>query len=296
VDEPLWPLLRATEAAALAASGHVGRGDKLAVDRAATEALRAALGRAGFAARVAIGEGKKDDAPGLFADEVLGTGPPRYDLAIDPVDGTTQAARGGRDSLAAVALAGRDCLFRTEQYYMRRVAVGPTVAARLDGDWLRTPVPELLAAVARIRERPVSELTVCVLDRPRHRALINELRQTSCRVELVDCDVASAVAVAVPGAKVDACLGIGGSPETVLAAAALRCLGGDLRAMVLRRDETPADGRILTAADLARGPVCFAASGVTDGRLLRGVRDDRRVHSLLLSSEPRALHWVESEY
>jgi fructose-1,6-bisphosphatase II / sedoheptulose-1,7-bisphosphatase len=304
MNELLWDLVGATRAAALAAFGQVGRGDKLAADRAATDALRARLNAHDFAGRIAIGEGVKDGAPGLFEGERVGRrrGQIGYDIAVDPIDGTSQTARGGTDAMAVLALGGEKRLFSTRTFYMRKLAVGPGIAPQLGAagaEWLQAPVARLVPFLARAAGKDPSQLTVCLLDRPRHERLVAELRSTGCRVYFQDCDVSGTVAVAVPGIGIDACLGIGGAPESVLSAAALRCLGGAFFGMLVDRDRdwSPTDGRVLATEDLARGPVCFAATGVTGGLILRGVRPTDQgflTHSLALSSQAREVHWVET--
>jgi fructose-1,6-bisphosphatase II / sedoheptulose-1,7-bisphosphatase len=264
-----------------------------------------------FAGRVAIGEGVKDGAPGLFEAERVGrrAAPGKaqeagvvYDIAVDPIDGTAQTARGGTDAMAVLALGGENSLFSTRTFYMRKLAVGPRIAPHLGAagpDWLQAPVGRLVPFLARAAGKDPTQLTVCLLDRPRHERLVAELRSTGCRVYLQDCDVSGTVAVAIPGAGIDACVGIGGAPESVLSAAALRCLGGAFFGMLVDRDRDwgPTDSRVLAAEDLARGPVCFAATGITGGLILRGVRPADQgllTHSLVLSSEDRAVHWVEA--
>jgi fructose-1,6-bisphosphatase II / sedoheptulose-1,7-bisphosphatase len=222
-----------------------------------------------------------------------------YDIAVDPIDGTAQTARGGTDAMAVLALGRENSLFSTPAFYMRKLAVGPRLAPHLGADWLQAPVGRLVPFLARAAGKDLTQLTVCLLDRPRHDRLVAELRSTGCRVYLQDCDVSGTVAVAVPGAGIDACLGIGGAPESVLSAAALRCLGGAFLGILVDRDRDwgPVDGRVLAAEDLARGPVCFAATGITSGLILRGVRPTDQgslAHSLVLRSEDRNLHWVET--
>jgi fructose-1,6-bisphosphatase II / sedoheptulose-1,7-bisphosphatase len=302
MSELLLGLVGATEAAARAAADQVGRGDKLAVDRAATDALRGALDRLPFRARVAIGEGEKDRAPGLFAGEVVGRGDGEatHDLAVDPIDGTTQAARGGPDALAVLAVGSAGCLYSTRAYYVQKIAVGPEVARGLGGlakDLAHLPTGELIEVIARARGKSAREVTVALLDRPRHARMLAELREIGCAVRLHDCDVAASVAVGLPDSGADVCLGIGGAPEAVLTAAALKCLGGDFQARPLQPDGTPVEGRVLHLDDLARGEVLFAATGVTDGCLLGGPHRAGHAiltHSLAMSSADRAVRWIET--
>ncbi len=296
-----WLLVQATEAAALATVPHVGRGDKLAVDRAAADALRACLNRCDLQARIAIGEGEKDRAPGLFEGERLGRSSPvperspRLDLAVDPVDGTAQAACGGREALSVLAAGPRGGLLATRVFYMNKVAIGPRLAAGLDGlDLLELPPGRLIDLVARIKKAGPDKITVALLDRPRHARLVEELRETGCRIALRPCDVSSAVATAFPGSGIDICLGTGGAPEAVLSAAALKCLGGDFQGMLVDGQGKAVDGRALRRDDLVQGEAAFAATGITDGCLLRGVQDvpqGRETHSLLLTTGGLA-QWI----
>jgi fructose-1,6-bisphosphatase/sedoheptulose 1,7-bisphosphatase-like protein len=303
MDQLAWRLSQATEAGALAAAQHLGQGDKLAVDGAATDALRARLNRFDFSARVVIGEGQKDLAPGLFQDEQVGMdrSTATFDIAVDPVDGTGQVAVGGPDALSVLAAGPAGSLFSTRVYYMHKVAVGPHIAPRLQDvdDWLRMPVDQLIAAAARAAGKDVADLGVCLLDRPRHHKLTSELHRTGCRVLLRQCDVAGTVAVALPGSGMDLCLGIGGAPETVLCAAALKCLGGSLQSMLVHPDGQPVDGRLLRLTDLVQDAVAFAATGITDGCLLHGVRrsgDANVTESLVVSTDEPSPRWVTTRF
>jgi fructose-1,6-bisphosphatase II len=182
---------------------------------------------------------------------------------------------------------------------MRKLAAGPRIAPHLSADWLHAPVTRLIPFLAQAAGKDPSQLTVCLLDRPRHEPLVVELRRTGCRISLQDCDVSGTVAVAIPGAGIDISLGIGGAPESVLSAAALKCLGGAFFGMRVDRDRewSPVDGRVLATEDLARGPVCFAATGITRGLILRGVRPTEQgtfTHSLALRSEDQGIHWIET--
>jgi fructose-1,6-bisphosphatase II len=312
-------IVRATEAAAIAAARQVGRGDKRAADRDATQALRISLGRMDFLGQVVIGEGEKDNAPGLFAGEVVGrrTDPRKIrrrrksgliensailDLAVDPIDGTTQTARGGTDAVSVLACGPQGSLFATRHFYVKKIAVGPVIFRGLGGfheDWLTAPPEQLVRALAAAAGKDVSELTVAILDRPRHERLIFDLRRLGCRVRLKDCDVAAAVATGLSGYGMDVCLGIGGAPEGVLCAAALKCLGGGFQAMLVDPEGKPTDGRLLRMNDLVRAEVTFAATGITDGCLLRRVRFQGATaitHSLAMSSADGSVRWCETRH
>jgi len=274
-------LVRVTEAAALAAGRYMGRGDKEAVDRAAVTAMRHLLGTVRMDGTVVIGEGEKDGAPMLFCGERVGTGdPPEVDIAVDPVDGTTPLAMGNLNAISAVALAPRDTMYDPGPFmYMDKIAVGPEARGAVDID---APVAENLAAVAKAKGDDVRDLTVVILDRPRHEKLVSEVRVTGARIRLIPaCDIAAALMTAWEASHIDVLLGIGGSPEAVLAACALRAMGGEIQCrLVARNDAERRAGeergydldRVLTHDDLvASEDVFFAATGVTDGELLRGV-------------------------
>jgi len=275
-------LVRVTEAAALAAGRYMGRGDKDAVDRAAVTAMRHLLRTVRMDGTVVIGEGEKDRAPMLFCGERVGTGdPPEVDIAVDPVDGTTPLALGNLNAISTVALAPRGTMYDPGPFmYMDKIAVGPAVRGKID---INAPVADNLAAVAKAKGDSVRDLTVVILDRPRHEALVSEVRAAGARIRLIPaCDVAAALMTAREESHIDILLGIGGSPEAVLAACALRAMGGEIQCrLVARSDAERRAGeelgyrldRVLTHDDLVSSEdVFFAATGVTDGELLRGVQ------------------------
>lgn len=296
---------RATEAAALAVLPHLGRGDKEAIDRAATDALRERLNDLEFAGRIVIGEGKKDGAPGLFAGERVGRGTGEMlpcDLAVDPIDGTGEAARGGVDSLAVLAAGDAGSLFATSAYYMHKVAIGPRLAPRLQAlarDWVTLPTNRLIEALAAAARKRPPDLTICLLDRPRHARMLAELRRAGCRVLLRNCDVAASVAVGMPDSEIDACIGISGAPETVLSACALKCLGGAIQAALAEPDAASSHGPVLSMNDLVHGDAVFAATGITAGCLVPGIVHDQEhtiTHSLLLSSRDGTIRRLETHH
>ncbi|QAA76089.1 MAG: Fructose-1,6-bisphosphatase, GlpX type [Candidatus Bipolaricaulis sibiricus] len=275
-------LVRVTEAAAMAAGRFMGRGDKAAADQAAVEAMRFMLASVEMDGIVVIGEGEKDEAPMLYNGERVGTGAlPKVDIAVDPIDGTRPLATGNLNAISTVAIAPRGTMFDPGPFvYMDKLAVGPAAKGKVD---ITAPVDANLAAVARAKGDRVEDLTVIILDRPRHERLIADVRRCRARIRLIpDGDVAAALMTAWPESGIDVLLGIGGTPEGVLAACALRAMGGEIQGRLVARDEDELRrgrdlgydfDRILTMDDLvASDDVCFAATGITDGELLRGVK------------------------
>lgn len=275
-------LVRVTEAAALAAGRYMGRGDKVAADNAAVEAMRMLLNTVEMAGTVVIGEGEKDEAPMLYNGERAGTGePPEVDIAVDPIDGTRPLAMGNLNSISTVAIAPRGTMFDPGPFvYMNKLAVGPAAAGQVNLDG---PVEENLARVARAKGDSVDDLTVIILDRPRHEDLIARVRRCGARIRLIpDGDVAAALMTAWPESGIDILMGVGGTPEGVLTACALRAMGGEMQGRLhARNDEELRRGRemgydfrrLLTMDDLVGSEdVFFAATGITDGELLRGVK------------------------
>jgi len=276
-------LVRVTEAGALASARWMGRGDKNTADGAAVDAMRRALGMIPMDGVVVIGEGEKDEAPMLYIGEKIGTGdPPKVDVAVDPIDGTTLLSKGLPNAISVVAMAaGRGSLYDAKHVaYMHKIATGADAAGTLN---IEDPVAANLQRVARAKRMRVSNLTVVILDRPRHEDMIKEVRETGARIKLIsDGDVAGAVMTAIEGTGLDVLLGIGGSPEAVLAAAALKCLGGEIQCKLFARnpeEKQKAEGagadfdRVLGIDDLVRSDdVFFAATGVTDGEVLQGVK------------------------
>ncbi|SFO67947.1 class II fructose-bisphosphatase [Amycolatopsis rubida] len=274
-------LVRVTEAAAMAAGRWVGRGDKIGGDGAAVDAMRQLVSTVSMRGVVVIGEGEKDEAPMLFNGEEVGNGDgPDCDVAVDPVDGTTLMAKGMPNALAVLAVAERGAMFDPSAvFYMEKLAVGPDAAGKVD---ISAPVAENIRRVAKAKNSSVSDVTVCILDRPRHEQLIKEVREAGARIRFIsDGDVAGAIAAARPTTGVDMLLGIGGTPEGIIAACAMKCLGGELQGRLWPKDEAEREkalaaghdlDRILLNDDLVTGDnVFFCATGVTDGDLLRGV-------------------------
>lgn len=298
-------VVRVTEQAALAASHLVGMGNKDAVDGAGTEAMRKVLNELPIRGSVVIGEGELDEAPMLYIGETLGQGGPEVDIAVDPVEGTLTTAKGLPNSVTVIALSEKGGLFHAPDTYMEKLVVGPPAAGKVD---LRWPVAANLKALALSLQREVEDLTVVVLDRPRHEELIREIREAGARVKLIsDGDVIAALAVAVRGTNVHALMGTGGAPEGVLAAAALKCLGGEIQARF--RPSSPAEEerlvamgasreRIYRTNDLAPGQqLVFAATGITHGEILQGVRlfgGGARTHSVAMGYSTRVVRFIDT--
>ena len=302
--------VRVTEAAALESARLMGRGDEKAADHAAVEAMRKMLNSIQFDGRVVIGEGERDEAPMLYIGEKVGQAGadlPRLDLALDPLEGTTICARGGTNSLSVIAIAEEGGFLHAPDTYMLKIAVGPDAKGAIDLS--RTPT-ENLREIARAKKCHVEDLTVIVLDRPRHADLIAEVRSAGARIWLIgDGDVSAAIATCKRNSGVDVLMGTGGAPEGVIAAAALRCMGGDMQGQLLfRNDEERSRAtrmgvenfdRIYKIHDLARGNVMFCATGVTQGTFLEGVRffsGGAYTHSVVMRSESGTVRFIEAEH
>ena len=299
---------RVTEAAALACSRHIGRGDERAADRAAVDAMRRALGALPIDGTVVIGEGERDEAPMLYIGEKVGRGGPKVDIALDPLEGTTICATGGADALAVIAIAEDGGLLNAPDVYMDKIAVGgglPAGVVDLDAE-----PADNLARLADARGVRVRDIVACILNRPRHEALIAKTRAAGARIKLIqDGDVAGVIATSSPGAGVDIYFGSGGAPEGVLAAAALRCIGGQMMGRLLfRNDDERGRARKLGIDDLnrkygledmARGDVIFAATGVTDGAMLRGARrgvNGAETESLIMRSNTGTVRTIRATH
>lgn len=275
-------LARVTEAAALMAGRFMGRGDKEAADAAAVNAMRVVLQSVDMNGIIVIGEGEKDNAPMLYNGEIVGNGSaPDVDVAVDPIDGTRPLAFGRTNSLSTVAIAPRGTMFNPGPFvYMNKLAVGPEAKGKIN---IEKSITENLQAIAKAKHKDLEDLTTIILDRPRHNEMIAEIRKTGARIRLIpDGDVAAALMTAWPDSGVDVLLGIGGTPEGVLAACALRAMGGEIQGKLYARDEDELHrgreagydfDKILTMDDLVSSEdVFFAATGITDGELLKGVR------------------------
>jgi fructose-1,6-bisphosphatase II len=300
-------LVRVTEAAALAGARWMGRGDKEAADQAAVDAMRFMMDTVSMDGVVVIGEGEKDEAPMLYRGETLGAGNgPQVDIAVDPIDGTTLTAKGMNGALAVVALAERGTMFDPGPcVYMEKLAAGEEAVDALD---IEAPVSENLARLAKAKGSDVSDLSVMILDRPRHEQLVKEMGEAGARIRFItDGDVAGAIAAARQSSGVDLYIGIGGTPEGVIAASALKCLGGVMQGKLWPRNEDERDRAIemgydlddvLSTDDLVSGEdVFFAATGLTDGDLVKGVRyrgDSAITESIVMRSRSGTVRWVEA--
>jgi fructose-1,6-bisphosphatase II / sedoheptulose-1,7-bisphosphatase len=305
-------MVRVTEAAAIAASKLIGRGDEKAADAAAVEAMRAAFDELQIDGTVVIGEGERDEAPMLYIGEKVGgaqgTGP-KIDIALDPLEGTTITAKAGPNALAVLACAEEGNLLNAPDVYMDKLAVGPGYPAGIID--LAKSATENVKAVAAAKGVEPGDIIVCVLDRPRHAALIAELRGLGCGVQLIpDGDVAGVIAVTDPATTIDLYMGQGGAPEGVLAAAALRCVGGQFNGrLVFRNDDERARAakwgiadlnKIYQLEELAKGDCIFAATGVTDGSLLAGVKrlkgGTMTTESVVMRASSGTVRWVKGEH
>ena len=300
--------VRVTEAAASAAARLIGRGDEMAADQAAVDAMRRGLNALDIAGTVVIGEGERDEAPMLYIGETVGTGRgPALDVALDPLEGTTICATGGAGALAVLALAEKGGFLNAPDTYMDKIAVGDGLPDGLID--LDDPPATTLAKLAKAKSRDVGDLTALILDRPRHAELIAKVRETGARIQLIrDGDVAGVIATTRLNRTVDIYMGIGGAPEGVLAAAALRCIGGQMMGrLVFRNDDEKARARGMGIADLDRkyglhelagGDVLFAATGVTDGAMLRGVArfpGGARTDSVVMRSRTGTVRTIVAE-
>ncbi len=300
-------LVRVTEAAAMAAGRWVGRGDKNGADGAAVNAMRTLIGTVGMSGTVVIGEGEKDKAPMLYNGEQVGSGDgPECDVAVDPVDGTTLVAKGMNNGIAVMAVSARNSMYDPSAvFYMEKLVVGPEAADVVD---IRLPVAENIRRVAKAKGSTVDDVTVVLLDRPRHEDLATQIRATGARIKFIsDGDVAGAVEAARPDTGLDMLLGIGGTPEGIIAACAMKCVGGLIQGRLWPKDDEERQkaidaghdlDRVLTTDDLVAGDDCFfVATGITEGELLRGVRYGRstaRTHSLVMRSRSGTIRSIES--
>src|SRR5437870_1333116 len=320
-----FDFVRATEAAALNSLRWLGRGDKEAADAAACDAMRGMSDLMNICGEVVIGEGSKDDAPGIFKGEQLGTwvpGAPQFDIAIDPIDGTTNISKGAPNSISCIAAASPEedvkvALRDVPSFYMSKLAYGPRVIQYMQkrGDSLNieAPISETLAIVARALEKRVQDVCVMMLDRPRHKEIVEQIRGAGASLRMIgDGDIAAAMAPSLPESDVDLYMGIGGSPEAVLAAAGIKCLGGDMQCKMWPRDEKERKNlidagykkgleRIYSADDLANGQnILFCATGISDSALLRGVRAHGGVtavtHSILMRAKSKTVRFIRARH
>jgi len=301
-------LVRVTEAAAIAASRWIGLGQKNEADGAATEAMRKAFDTVAIDGTVVIGEGEMDEAPMLYIGEKVGSGGPKMDIAVDPLEGTTLTAKGGPNALATIALAEHGNFLHAPDIYMDKIAVGgglPPEIVELDAS-----VGRNLRNLALAKRCDVSDLVACILDRDRHAELIAKTREAGARIMLIsDGDVAGVIATSMPDSMVDIYMGTGGAPEGVLAAAALRCVGGQMQGRLMYENDEQIERvrtmghndprRVFTCEDMAKGDVMFAATGVTSGAMLRGVKrfgSGAMTHSVVMRSLSGTVRYIEARH
>ncbi len=302
--------VRLTEAAAIYSARLMGRGDEKGADQAAVDAMRKAFNELNIRGTVVIGEGERDEAPMLYIGEKVGRGAPEdpeVDIALDPLEGTTITATGGPNALSVIAMADKGNLLNAPDTYMDKIAVGATAKGAID---LEKSPSQNLRAIADRKGVYVDDLTVIILNRPRHEKLIAEVRATGARIKLIgDGDVSAAIATCFPETGVDVLMGIGGAPEGVIAAAAIRCMGGDMQGRLKPRNEKeierakkmgiPDVNKVFTLEEMARGHVLFAATGVTSGDFLRGVRffkGGAETNSVVMRSKSRTIRYIQSRH
>ncbi|WP_425446196.1 class II fructose-bisphosphatase [Dethiothermospora halolimnae] len=303
-------LVRVTEAAALSSASYLGRGDKIAADQAAVDGMRKMFETLNIDGSVVIGEGEMDEAPMLYIGEEIGKaleGSIKVDIAVDPLDGTTAVAKGLPNAIAVVAMAPRGCLLHAPDMYMDKIAVGPKARGSIDID---APVEENLKAVAKALKKDISDLTVTIIDRPRHDELIDKIRKAGARIKLFsDGDVAAAIATCFDHSGVDILMGIGGAPEGVIGAAALKCMGGEFQGRLYPYNDEERErckkmgledpNKVLTMEDLAKGnEIFFSATGISDGELLKGVvyheNNTAKTYSMVTRAETGTIRFVEA--
>jgi fructose-1,6-bisphosphatase II len=320
-------LVRVTEAGAISAAEWVGRGNKEEADRAATDAMRDRLGKIEFVAEIAIGEGKKDESFGLFKGEMLGLtytnmverlkkedvpilpgstfkerlGVQAYSIAVDPIEGTTPTAKGGYEAMSVIALGSEGCFYDTEEFYMEKFAVGPKVAKSNKWAGLQVPIESNIAMVADALDKSINHVTVCMLDRPRHNKLVERIRAMGCRIKFIsDCDVTACIATCVPDSGIDMYVGVGGAPEAMIAAAAMKCMKGKFQARLADKDGNVIEkAKIFEMEELAKGDVMFCATGITNGQLLRGVQFTSHgpvTHSIAMRSESGTIREIKTTH
>jgi fructose-1,6-bisphosphatase class II len=303
--------VRITEAAALASARFMGRGDEKKADQAAVDAMRRAFDSVRIDGTVVIGEGERDEAPMLFIGEKVGNktpDAPKVDIALDPLEGTTICARGGENAISVIAVADAGNFLHAPDTYMDKIACGPAASGKID---IEAPVKDNITAVAKALGKDVKDVTVIILDRPRHEKLIQDVRNTGARIRLItDGDVSAAIATCRSPTGVDLLVGTGGAPEGVITAAALRCIGGDFYGKLMFRNNEERErakrmgvtdlDKVRSINDLAKGDVMFCATGITDGSLLKGVRflsgNVAYTHSLVMRSRTGTIREITVEH
>ena len=300
--------VRVTEAAALSSSLHMGKGDEKSADQAAVNAMRQFLNNLYIEGKVVIGEGERDKAPMLYIGEKVGMGGPKVDIALDPLEGTTITAQGGENALSVLAMAEEGGFLHAPDIYMQKIAYGKKYS-ELDID-PELPADEIIRSFSKYSGIKIENIVICILDRPRHKELINKVRSIGARIKLIpDGDVSAVIATSIEDSGVDIYMGTGGSPEGVLAAAALRCIGGKIYSKLIFEDQSQIDRalsmgikdikKIYQTEDLASGNVMFSATGVTNGTLLKGVlikNNIAKTQSVVMRSKTQTLRYVEAEH
>jgi fructose-1,6-bisphosphatase II / sedoheptulose-1,7-bisphosphatase len=305
-DDLFLEFVRVVERAAIAAARTMGQGDRKYADQVAVESMRTEMESVDIDGTIVIGEGERDEAPMLYIGEKVGKGGYPVDIAVDPLEGTNLCATGAPNAIAVLAASEKGGLLNAPDIYMEKLVVGPSSKGKVD---LNAPVEDNLKAIAKALDREVHDLVVIVLDRPRHERLIADIRKAGARIRLIgDGDLSAGISAAVVGTGVHAVMGTGGAPEGVLTAAAMRCLNGEIQARLvltkesdrerLRRMGIPDLERVYRTEDLAPGKsIIFAAAGVTDGALLRGVRffgDGTRTHTLVMTTIPHQVRFIDT--
>ncbi len=302
--------VRITEAAALSSARLMGRGDRVAADRAATEAMRGAIDDLEVSGEVVIGDGERDEVPMLFVGERVGRAGPgamEIEIAVDPLEGTKLCATGAANAISVIAMGPKGAFLKAPDTYMEKIAVGPGARGAID---ITRSTRANLRAVADALGKYVEDLTVVILDRPRHERLVQEVRETGARIKLIgDGDISAAINACLPETGIDMLMGIGGAPEGIITAAALRCVGGDMQGRLLYRNDAERDKaramgitdgeKVFGIEDMAKGDVMFAVTGVTNGDFLKGVRftgDGARTQSVVMRSRTGTVRYIESEH
>jgi fructose-1,6-bisphosphatase II len=294
-------IVRTTENAAIAASHWIGSGDKLEADKAATEAMRRRLNKMEFRGTIAIGEGKKDESFGLYCGEDVGSlrteQTPALDIAVDPIEGTRPTVTSGPEAMSTIAVADGGSMFRTHEFYMNKLAFGASIAKTVQLN-INDPIERTIQLLALATGKKMTDIMVCILDRPRHVEVIARMRKMGVRIKLIqDCDVSGAIAACLPDRGIDLLYGAGGAPEGVLTACAVKCLGGGFQAQLCDKDGNKLDDKVYHQDDLVVGHCVFAATGITDGSLLKGVRFSEFgpiTNSVFMRSESGTVRWLTS--
>ena len=300
-------LVRVSEFAALAASKHIGRGNEKAADQAAVDAMRKCLNSLTISGTVVIGEGERDEAPMLYIGEKVGQGGPNVDIALDPLEGTTLTAKGQADALTTIAMAEKGSLLNAPDVYMQKIAIGPGCPDNLIS--LEEDPDKNVTELSKALKKPIEQITVCVLDRPRHDSLIESLRSVGAKVRLIqDGDIAGVIHTTEKATGIDMYMGIGGAPEGVLAAAALRCIGGQMQTKLVLEDQEKKDraarlgitdvDKIYNLDDMVTGDALFAATGVTNGSILSGIEINSGIwtHTIVMRSSSKTIRWITAHH